>query len=306
MRKIFLITAMLLFFGDLWAQISIEESAFSNANQMNTFYNNKDFLNYVNCLLPQTYGNDTANKEKVADFWKNMTKNDTTKIQITKVLKTSAINGQYQALILNKFHNHDNYIFGISDDKGKNWFYTTPYSNQVQFDQIIELLPNLDTAFSKFVDPRFGKRVTYNKGQSIASFSYTDINGNSLSSDTLKGKVIVLNFWSITCGPCILEIPELNLLVERMKDKEVVFIAPAISTSIELLKNGFLLKHPFNYQIVLVDNDDYSITSFPTHIIIDQDLKVVDRLIGYSTENIKNLEQIINRTLEKHYGNIKN
>ena len=299
MRKIFLITALLLFFGNLWSQNSIGEGAFSNANQMISFYNNKDFLNYVNCLLPQTYGNDQANKGKFADLLKNMTKNDTTKIQISKVLKTSAINGQYQALILNQFHNQDGYIFGVSDDKGKHWFFTTTYSNQVQFDQIIEVIPTIDTAFSKFVDPRFGKRITYNKGQSIASFSYVDINGNSLSSDLLKGKVIVLNFWSITCGPCIMEIPELNKLVERMKDKEVVFIAPAIYTSLELLKNNFLPKHPFNYQIVLVDNTDYSITSFPTHIIIDKDLRVVDQLKGYSPENIKNLEQIINRTLEK-------
>lgn len=299
MRKTTLITAMLLFFGNLWAQDNIGKNAFSNANQMITYYNNKDFLNYVNCLLPQTYGNDPANKEKFADLLKNITKNDTSKIQIIKVLKTSVINGQYQAVFLNKFHNHDSYIFGISDDKGKNWFFTTTYSDQVQFDQIIEELPTIDTAFSKFVDPRFGKRITYNKGQLIGSFSYTDINGNLLSSDSLKGKVIVLNFWSITCGPCIIEIPELNKLVEIMKDKEVVFIAPAIYTSRELLNNGFLLQHPFNYQIVLVDNDDYSITSFPTHIIIDQDLKVVDRLTGYSPGNIKNLEQIINRTLEK-------
>lgn len=302
MRKIFLVTAMLLFFGNLWAQNSTGESAFSKANQLITFYNNKDFLNYVNCLLPQTYGNDPANKQTFADLLSNMTKKDTNKIRITKVLKTSSINGQYQALILNQFHNQDSYIFGISDDKGKNWFFTNTYSNQVQFDQIIEAIPTIDTAFSKFLDPRFGKRITYNKGQSIASFSYIDINGNSLSSDLLKGKVIVLNFWSITCGPCIMEIPELNKLVERMKDKEVVFIAPAIYTSIEFLKNSFLLKHPFNYQIVLVDNTDYSVTSFPTHIIIDKDLKVVDQLKGYSPENIKNLEQLINRTLENNYS----
>lgn len=298
MRKTILITAILIFSGNLWAQDNIGENAFLKANQMNSFYNNKDFLNYVNCLLPQTYGNDPANKEQFVNLWKNITKDDTTKIQIIKVLKTSTINGQYQALILNKFHNHDSYIFGISDDKGKNWFFTTTYTDQVQFDQIIDVIPSIDTAFSIFVDPRFGKRITYNKGQLIASFSYTDINGNFLSSDSLKGKVIVLNFWSITCGPCIIEIPELNKLVEIMKDKEVVFIAPAIYTSRELLNNGFLLQHPFNYQIVLVDNDDYSVTSLPTHIIIDQDLKVVDRLTGYSPENIKNLEQIINRTLE--------
>ena len=56
--------------------------------------------------------------------------------------------------------------------------------------------------------------------KSVTPFNFTDINGNLLSSDSLKGKTIVLNFWHPQCSPCIAELPELNNLVERMKDKE--------------------------------------------------------------------------------------
>ena len=299
MRKITLIVAIFLTIGNLWAQNNIEKSALLNATKMIESYNKKDFPNYVDYLLPQTYGNDPANRGKFVDLWKKITTNDTSKIAIIKILKTSKVNNEFQVALLTRFRNQEGYLLGISNDNGEKWFFTTSYSKQIQFDQIIELIPTIDPAFSKIIDPKFNKRTKFEIGKFVAPFNLTDINGKLLSSDTLKGKIIVMNFWGIFCGPCIMEMPELNALVGKMKDKEIVFIAPAISTPKEMLINNFLLKHPFNYQIVLVNQDDYSVTSFPTHIVIDQNLKVTDRLTGYSPDNIKKLENSIVGLLKK-------
>lgn len=298
MRKTTFTTLMLLIFVNLWAQNKIEKSALLNANQMTSFYNSKDFLNYVNYVFPQDYGNDTAKKGELANLYKKYKNNPTDKIEIIKVIKTSTVNGQYQAVFLERNNNQEGYIFGISNDKGKNWFFTNEFSKQIQFDQIIKVIPTIDTVFSKFVDPKFGKRITYEIGKSIAPFSFTDINGNLLSSESLKGKVFVLNFWGTTCAPCIAEMPELNNLVEKMKGKEIVFIAPVIDATKETLSKYFLPKHPFKYQIVLANQDNYSVTSFPTNLVIDQNLKVVEKLIGASPENIKKLEQKINEIVK--------
>jgi thiol-disulfide isomerase/thioredoxin len=298
MKKTTFTALLLLIFANIFAQNNIEKSALLNANQMISFYNSKDFINYVNYLLPKDYGNDPANKGKLADLYKKITNNETGKINIIKVLKTSTINGQNQALLSMRHNNLDLFLFGISNDKAKNWFFSS-YTAAVQFDQIIEKIPTIDKAFSKFVDPKFGKRISYEIGNSIAPFSYTDINGNLLSSDSLRGKVIVLNLWGIACPPCVAEMPELNKLVEKMKGKEVVFIAPAIQGTKEYIKNNFLPKHPFNYQIVCVNGDDYSITSFPTNLVIDQNLKIVEKLVGASPENLKKLEQKINELIKE-------
>ncbi|MFV8346564.1 TlpA family protein disulfide reductase [Flavobacterium sp. ZB4P13] len=298
MKKTTFSALFLLIFVNLWSQNNVEKSALLNANKMTSFYNSKDFLNYVNYVFPQDYGNDIAKKGELADLYKKYKNNETDKIEIIKVLKTSTVNGQYQALFLERNNNQDGYIFGISNDKGKNWFFTNAYSNQVQFDQIIKKIPTIDTVFSKFIDPKFGKRISHEIGKPITPFSFTDINGNLLSSDSLKGKVIVLNFWGTRCPPCIAEIPELNNLVEKMKGKEIVFIAPVIDATKEILTNSFLPKHPFKYQIVLVNQDDYNITSFPTNLVIDQNLKVVEKLIGASPENLKKIEQKINEIIK--------
>jgi thiol-disulfide isomerase/thioredoxin len=298
MKKTKLTVLFLFFFMNIWAQKNIEKSALLNANQMSFFYNNKDFINYVNYVFPKDYGNDIAKKGELANLYKKYKSDKNDKITIIKVLKTSTVNGQYQALFLERNNNQDGYIFGISNDKGKNWFFTTSYANQVQFERIIIEIPTIDTVFSKFVDPKFGKRITYEIGKSIAPFSFTDIKGNLLSPDSLKGKIIVFNFWGTTCTPCIAEMPELNNLVEKMKGKEIVFIAPVIDETEVMLINKFLAKHPFNYQIVIVNHNDYGVTSFPTNIIIDQNLKVVEKLSGFSYGNIKKLEQKINEIIK--------
>lgn len=92
--------------------------------------------------------------------------------------------------------------------------------------------------------------------------------------------------------------PALNKLVEKYKEKNVVFIAPIIYANNESVKQ-FLLKTPFNYQIVLIDNKDYDITSFPTHIIINQELNVVEKLVGANPENIEKLDKVINGLMVK-------
>ncbi|MEN8118960.1 MAG: TlpA disulfide reductase family protein [Bacteroidota bacterium] len=298
MKKFKLLAMLLFIIGNVAAQENIEKNALFHAAQMAKCFNSRDYQKYVDYLLPSQYGNDQANKDKYAGMWQKIMASDTAKTEIISVLKFSIHKNQYQALFQNKFRNSLGYVLGISNNNGQNWFFTQFMSTKMQFTFILKMIPSLDSTFSKIIDPRFGKRISYETGKTIAPFKYTDINGNLLSSDSLKGKVIALNFWSITCGPCIAEMPELNALVENMKGKDVVFIAPATHTPKEKLINDFLPKHPFSYDIVLINSDDYSINSFPTHILINQNLEVVDRLTGYHKDHIKKIEQIIDDLLK--------
>jgi len=299
MKALYTFFLSLFLVSSVIAQEVYEKKAFSCAEQMSKAFNNRDYQKYVDFLLPSYYGNDPKQKGNYTTYFQNLLGSDTAKNKIVKVLKFVNNKGQFQALFLNRYNNKDGFIFGFSDDLGVRWFFSTFYSTELQFEQIINVIPSIDTSFAKIVDPLFGKRINYQIGKSVTPFQYKDINGNELISDLLKGKIIVLNFWSITCGPCIKEIPELNKLVEKLKGENVVFIAPAFYTSYEDIVNYFLPKHPFNYQIVLVPPDDYSITSLPTHIIIGQDLKIISKLTGYSQDNIRQLENLINGLLKK-------
>jgi AhpC/TSA family len=51
-------------------------------------------------------------------------------------------------------------------------------------------------------------------GQPAPDFRLSDLNGNSVALTSMRGKVILLDFWSISCGPCIREMP----MIERIGD----------------------------------------------------------------------------------------
>jgi hypothetical protein len=88
--------------------------------------------------------------------------------------------------------------------------------------------------------------------------------------------------------------PELNKLVAKMRGKDVVFIAPAVLSPKDVLINNFLPKHPFDFRVVPIDIDDYSVSVFPTLVIIDRNLKVVESSSKLSN---KDLEQKIEKSL---------
>ncbi|MUP47410.1 TlpA family protein disulfide reductase [Gramella sp. BOM4] len=293
----FLINALILLFGiSVIGQNQNQTSGAVQLKEMIEVYNKKQIEEYVDYLLPRYYNNDLANKEKFVEIWMKILKNDSDKFTYEKFLKSTKSGDQIQSLFQIDFRGKS-YIVGISNDDGKTWKFSQPINENAQFGQILKTIPTLDHSFAIIIDPKFGHRLKYEIGEKISPFKYSDIYGNEISSESLKGNVVVLNFWGTWCAPCIKEIPELNELVKKFKSENVSFIAPAINTSSENLVNNFLPKNPFSYDIVLIDQDKYNITAFPTHIVINNQNVVVDIIEGYSKANVEKLKNTIQKAL---------
>jgi thiol-disulfide isomerase/thioredoxin len=57
------------------------------------------------------------------------------------------------------------------------------------------------------------------------ALTFTDaITGKTVSSETLKGKVVVVDFWATWCGPCVAEMPHMKELYSEYKDRGVEFV----------------------------------------------------------------------------------
>src|SRR5215213_2223246 len=80
------------------------------------------------------------------------------------------------------------------------------------------------------------------------AFNVTSLDGKKFELASLRGKVVVLNFWFTGCPPCLSEIPKLNRLVDEFKEKDVVFIAPTWDNVVAL--QTFLKDHPFKYEVI--------------------------------------------------------
>ncbi len=136
-------------------------------------------------------------------------------------------------------------------------------------------------------------------GQNAIPFSVKDIQESEYSLENQMGKVIVMNFWFIACGPCVAEMPELNKLVESYKGKEIVFLGFANDKKEKLIP--FLKKKPFDYTIIPESQAlsiSYKVQAFPTHVVIGKDSKIKYYYTGkLETKTIADLKQEIDEAL---------
>lgn len=108
----------------------------------------------------------------------------------------------------------------------------------------------------------------------IPLFEAVDIEGNTIHSSNYEGKVVVINFWMISCPPCLAEMPQLNLLKEKYKEMDVTFIAPC-QDKLENISDLFDDGHTFDFSIIS-DADELTRiklgfkVGFPTTIIVDK------------------------------------
>ena len=113
------------------------------------------------------------------------------------------------------------------------------------------------------------------KGETAPAFNTLDIEGNRFCLDSLKGKIIVINFWFIHCKPCVEEIPDLNELTKKYENKNIEFLS--FTTDGKESLDVFLNSNEYLYHIIPNSNDianDFRITSYPTNIVIDTNSKI--------------------------------
>ena len=113
--------------------------------------------------------------------------------------------------------------------------------------------------------------------QALPPFGLRDLSDEISYLAKYSGKVVVMNFWFINCGPCVVEIPILNELVaDYKKNKDVVFLALSAQDTAAAIQD-FLKETPFNYEHIPEAGayaKELDIYAYPTHLIIDQEGKI--------------------------------
>ena len=106
------------------------------------------------------------------------------------------------------------------------------------------------------------------------------IDGSVKSFSEYKGKLLVINFWYINCGPCIVEMPYLNQLVEKYQNEDIQFLALSFDTIPDI--KSFLNKTEFKYEHGSISRSMmYDFTPVaPGHFIVDADGVIRDIIVG--------------------------
>jgi len=107
--------------------------------------------------------------------------------------------------------------------------------------------------------------------------------GTQQSLSGLKGKVVFLNFWATWCGPCRAEMPSMETLYNKYKDKGLEMLAVnCLEKETEVIafmeSNG--LTFPTALDLEGRVSNSYGIQGIPTTFLLDRGGNIVVRLVG--------------------------
>ena len=117
-----------------------------------------------------------------------------------------------------------------------------------------------------------------------ADFTLEEAKGGKLQLSSLKGKVVLLNFWATWCGPCQREIPWFVEFAAKYKAQGFEVIGVSMDEEGFKIVKPYMVKKKVTYSIV-IGNDDLShkygppsgnpsIDTYPTTFLIDRDGKI--------------------------------
>jgi len=131
-----------------------------------------------------------------------------------------------------------------------------------------------------------GERATlrfFRNPATTPPFTLRDLDGRELSSASMRGKVVIMNFWATWCGPCRAEIPDLVALQEKYRDQVVVVGVSEDEAGPDVVRQ-FAARFNVNYPIVMKTPELAKmfpgISALPTSFILDRESRIVQKHVG--------------------------
>lgn len=133
--------------------------------------------------------------------------------------------------------------------------------------------------------------------------SLTDLTGKTFKTSSLKGRVVVVNFWAAWCTPCAEEVPKFVRLQRKYQDQGLQMIGISIDDAEGELRD-FYHRFGMNYPVVAgsqkVAEQYGGILGLPTTFIIGRDGHIQKKLTG--STDFAALEQEVIAQLTKNVG----
>lgn len=129
--------------------------------------------------------------------------------------------------------------------------------------------------------------MKFDVGKPAPEFTLPDLEGNQIELSSMKGKVLILDFWATWCPPCKEEVPHLVALQSKYRDQGLQIVGLSLDKAGASMVKPFADEHDVNYTM-LIANDETAkayggVSMIPTTFLVDRNGVVVKRFIGYTT-----------------------
>jgi peroxiredoxin len=139
-----------------------------------------------------------------------------------------------------------------------------------------------------------------NSRASAPAVTFVSITGEKITPESLRGKVVMVNFWATSCTTCVAEMPEMVETYNKFKDQGMEFIAVAMKYDPPNYVLNFAETRQLPFKVALDVTGEAAkaygdVTMTPTTFVIDKQGKIIKRYVGQPEFDA--LHQLLERTL---------
>jgi len=133
--------------------------------------------------------------------------------------------------------------------------------------------------------PQCGRKVK--ESGAAPDFTLKTLEGEEMTLTSLKGKVVLLDFWATWCGPCRESIPHLVTLHKNYGEKGLVILGMSADKGDGDVVRRFVKSMDIPYPIMITPEEvlrSYGVTALPTTVFIDREGKIREKMIGFNSK----------------------
>ena len=127
------------------------------------------------------------------------------------------------------------------------------------------------------------------EGRPAPDFTLTDLAGKPVKLSSLRGKVVLLDFWATWCGPCRIEMPRVQKLHREFRAKGLVVYGVNVGEGAAKVR-PFLTKNSYTFPILLDREksvmEKYGVNGIPTLVIVDRKGTVHSYFVGVREDSV--------------------
>jgi peroxiredoxin len=136
--------------------------------------------------------------------------------------------------------------------------------------------------------------------KSAPDVTFTSISGEKVPLQSLRGKVVMVNFWATSCTTCVHEMPQMVQTYNKFKDKGLDFVAVAMSYDPPNYVLNYAQTRQLPFKVALDAQGDLAkqfgdVKLTPTTYIIDKHGKIIKRYVG--EPEFAELHQLLDQAL---------